>query len=407
MNETPRGDRLHIAIFGRRNAGKSSLINALTGQEAALVSPVPGTTADPVWKAMELIPFGPVVFIDTAGVDDQGELGGLRAERALAVLNRTDLALLAADAGESWSDWEEGLRAELVRRRIPHLVVWTKADLAVTTPSPIPGAPNITVSTVTGQGIEALKKAIMATAPTIRDEIPLLADLLAPGDLAVLVVPIDREAPRGRLILPQVQTLREILDLGATAVVARDTELAAVLSRLAGPPALVITDSQAFAAVARIVPPELPLTSFSILFARHKGDLAAYLEGAAAIDRLSDGDRILIAEACTHSVAQDDIARTKLPGWLRAYTGRELHFCHVQGGDFPANPAGYRLIVQCGGCMVNRREILARLEKARAAGVPCTNYGVAIAKVHGILARAVRPFGLGKEKDGRERQGRL
>ena len=392
MNETPRANRLHIALFGRRNVGKSSLINALTGQEAALVSSVPGTTTDPVWKAMELIPFGPVVFIDTAGLDDEGELGALRVQRSLAVLARTDLALLVADAGAVWSDWEERLRVELQRRKVPHLIVWTKADGLKAKPTPIPGAPNIAVSALTGQGIDALKEAIIKTAPPIQDEIPLAADLLTPGDLVVLVIPVDHEAPRGRLILPQVQTLREILDAGAAAIVVRDTELAMAISHLATRPALVITDSQAFATVARIVPPELPLTSFSILFARHKGDLSAYASGAEAIDRLADGDRILIAEACTHNAAQDDIARTKLPGWLRAYTGRELLFDHVQGNDFPADPTGYRLVIQCGGCMVNRREILARLERVRAAGVPCTNYGVAIAKLHGILPRALAPL---------------
>ncbi|MGQ9780077.1 MAG: [FeFe] hydrogenase H-cluster maturation GTPase HydF [Bacillota bacterium] len=390
MQETPRGMRMHIGLFGRRNAGKSSLINALTGQEAALVSPVPGTTTDPVWKAMELIPVGPVVFIDTAGLDDEGELGRMRVRRSHAVLGRTDLALLVVDATVGWTELEEAFAAELKRRQVRYLVVWNKADLA---PDTAP-AGAIPVSAADGRGIEELKAAIMAAAPAAGEEIPLIADLISPGSLVLLVVPLDREAPRGRLILPQVQTLRAILDAGGQALVTTDIGLPAAWEALAGPPALVVTDSQAFARVAGFVPPEVPLTSFSILFARYKGDLASFVHGAAAIDGLRDGDRVLIAEACTHHVVADDIARVKLPRWLGSYTGARLEFAYAQGNDFPTDLAPYRLVIQCGGCMVNRAEVLARIAAARAAGVPITNYGVAIAKLHGVLARALVPFGL-------------
>lgn len=395
MHETPRSNRLHIALFGRRNAGKSRLINALTGQEAAIVSPIPGTTTDPVWKAMELIPFGPVVFIDTAGLDDEGELGAIRIQRSLAVLARTDLALIVVDATIGWSALEAGILAELQRRGTARLVVWNKTDLDGRAVDEIPGTPSISVSAETGLGIDRLKETIIECAPRIWAEAPLVADLLSPGDLVVLVVPVDQEAPRGRLILPQAQTLREVLDAGALGIVTRDTELSEALAALNRRPRLVVTDSQAFGRVAEIVPRAVPLTSFSIVFARHKGDLAAYAKGAATIDHLADGDRILIAESCTHHIAGDDIARVKLPRWLRSYSGRALEFAYVQGHDFPADLAPYRLIVQCGGCMVNRREMLARLECAEAAGVPITNYGVAIAKVHGILPRALAPFHLG------------
>ncbi|NLG83812.1 MAG: [FeFe] hydrogenase H-cluster maturation GTPase HydF [Firmicutes bacterium] len=391
LQETPRGMRTHIGLFGRRNAGKSSLINALTGQDAALVSPFPGTTTDPVWKTMELLPFGPVVFIDTAGLDDEGELGRMRVRRTQGVLGRTDLALLVVDATVGWTPLEEDFAAELKRRQVKHLVVWNKADLA---PDKIP-AGALAVSAADGRGIEELKAAIMAAAPpSAWEEVPLIADLISPGGLVLLVVPLDREAPRGRLILPQVQTLRAILEAGGQAMVTTDTGLPAAWAALACPPALVITDSQAFARVAGFVPREVPLTSFSILFARYKGDLASFVHGAAAIDALKDGDRILIAEACTHHVITDDIARVKLPRWLGEYTGRKLAFSYAQGNDFPTDLSLYRLVIQCGGCMVNRAEVLARIARAQAAGVPITNYGVAIAKLHGILERALAPFKL-------------
>ena len=391
LQDAPRGARVHIGLFGRRNAGKSSLINALTGQEAALVSPVPGTTTDPVWKAMELIPFGPVVFIDTAGLDDEGELGEMRVRRSLSVLARTDLALLVVDAAAGWSKLEEDFLAELRRRGLRHLVVWNKADLAPGIAAPEGAIP---VSARDGRGIEELKTAIAAQAPSVWDEAPLVADLIGPGSLVVLVTPIDREAPRGRLILPQVQTLRAILDAGGQALVVTDAGLPAAWESLARRPALVVTDSQAFGRVAAFVPAEIPLTSFSILFARHKGDLEVFVRGAEAIDGLSEGDRILIAEACTHHVAGDDIARVKLPRWLAAHTGARLDYAYAQGNDFPADLSPYRLVIQCGGCMVNRAEIRARIASARAAGVPITNYGVAIAKLHGILERALAPFRL-------------
>ncbi|MGE5529338.1 MAG: [FeFe] hydrogenase H-cluster maturation GTPase HydF [Patescibacteria group bacterium] len=392
MHETPRGNRLHIAILGRTNAGKSSLINALTGQDAALVSPEPGTTTDPVYKAMELIPHGPAVFIDTAGLDDGSELGRARVQRTMAVLPRADLALLVVDATAGWSPWEDLILAEVRRLGTAAIVAWNKIDLAPALPAEAPGVQNVFVSCLLGRGIDALREAIGRCAAAALDERPLVADLLEPGQIVLLIVPVDAEAPRGRLILPQVQTIREILDAGALAAACRDTELPQALAALARPPRLAITDSQAFAAAAAAVPASVPLTSFSILFARHKGDLAAYAAGAAALDRLADGDRILVAEACTHHTAGDDIARVKLPRWLRAHTGRDLVFDYAAGHDFPADLAGYRLIIQCGGCMANRREIISRIARAQTAGVPITNYGVAIAKLHGILPRALAPL---------------
>lgn len=392
MNETPRSKRLHIALVGRRNAGKSSLLNILTGQEAALVSAVPGTTTDPVWKAMELIPFGPVVFIDTAGLDDEGDLGIMRIKRTLDVLDRSDMVLIVADPAGGWTDWEQLFLEGIRSRKLPAIVVWTKADAA---PGAVTGPANvrcIAVSAKDGRGIDELKEAIIQHAPPDWDEAPLIADLIAPNDPVILVVPIDREAPRGRLILAQVQTIREVLDSGAQALVTRDSELAAALGALSQPPKMVVTDSQVFGKVGELVPDSVPLTSFSILFARHKGDLETYVHGAKAIDTLSDGDRILIAESCTHHSVKDDIAQVKIPRWLKGYTGRDLQFEYAQGAGFPEDLSPYSLIIQCGGCMTNRRDILARIGRAHAAGVPVTNYGVAIAKMHGILDRAIEPL---------------
>lgn len=392
MNEAPRGKRLHIALLGRRNAGKSSLINALTGQEAALVSAVPGTTTDPVWKPMELIPFGPVVFIDTAGLDDEGELGALRVRRTLEILDSADLAVIVVDSGTGWTEWEGRLLAETQRRRVPVIVAWSKTDLASVPDHELPGIRCIGVSVADGRGVSELKEAIIQCAPQAWDEAPLILDLIAPGDRVILVIPVDREAPRGRLILAQVQTIREILDAGAQALVTRDSELRAALAALSRPPELVVTDSQVFRSVAECVPPEIPLTSFSILFARHKGDLRAYVHGAEAIDGLAEGDCVLIAESCTHHSVKDDIAREKLPRWIQNFTGRSLRFEYAQGAGFPPDLSPFQLIIQCGGCMTNRRDVLARLERARKAGIPVTNYGVAIAKMHGILPRTLAPF---------------
>ncbi|MFA4943884.1 MAG: [FeFe] hydrogenase H-cluster maturation GTPase HydF [Lentisphaeria bacterium] len=394
---TPRGMRLHIGIFGRRNVGKSSLLNALTGQQVAIVSAVAGTTTDPVEKAMELAPVGPVVFIDTAGIDDVGALGAQRIQATRKVLERTELALVIAAAGE-WTPFEERLLAELDAAEIPAFVVFNKGDLAQPEPALLarlaPCAAGIaTVSARTGAGVEALRWALKAVVPADLGAPPaIVADLLPPGGLAVLVVPIDKEAPKGRLILPQVQVLRDLLDADCLALVVKERELRAALERLARPPNLVVTDSQAFLKVAADTPPAVPMTSFSILFARLKGDLVAQARGAAAIDRLRPGDRILVAEACTHHAIGDDIGRVKIPRWLEQYVGGALQVEVKSGRDFPEDLSPYKLVIHCGACTWNRRQMLHRLRRCDRAGVPLTNYGVAIAHVLGICPRALAPF---------------
>ncbi|MBY6275039.1 [FeFe] hydrogenase H-cluster maturation GTPase HydF [Symbiobacterium thermophilum] len=396
---TPTGQRLHIAFFGRRNAGKSSLINALSRQAVSLVSPVPGTTTDPVRRPMELHPLGPVVLIDTAGIDDEGDLGRLRVERSFQVLDQTDLAVLAVPAGDEPGEAEERMVAELKRRGTPAVGAVTKADLdpagarrqAARLEERF-GFSFCACSCIGQPGVAELRQRIIAATPVAPTEVPLLADLVRPGDLIVLVVPLDSGAPKGRLILPQVQAIREVLDAGGIAVTVRDRELPDALKSLGRRPALVVTDSQVFGTVNRAVPPEIPITSFSILMARHKGDLAELVRGAQAIDRLRPGDRVLIAETCTHHQQKDDIGTVKIPRWLRERVGGELQFEWAHGGEMPEDLSPYRLIVHCGGCMVNRRLMLSRIRRAQAAGVPIVNYGVCIAHQNGILPRALTPF---------------
>ncbi len=396
-SRTPRGNRLHIALCGRRNVGKSALLNALTRQDVSIVSDVAGTTTDPVEKPMELAPIGPVVFIDTAGIDDRGALGGERVRKTRGVLDRADIAVVVAEAGV-WGPFESALLAELAERNTPRIVVFNKADLGAPAPAlraALADARTRVVETVAtqGAGLLDLREALVESIPAdFLDPPAIVADLVPPGELVVLVVPIDVQAPRGRLILPQVQTIRDLLDNDSYCLVVKERELRGALDRLRRPPALVVTDSQAFQRVAADTPPGVKLTSFSILFARHKGDLPELVRGAMAIDTLRTGACILICEACAHHPIGDDIGRVKIPHWLRQYVGGELEFVHYQGHDFPDQLAGYALVVHCGSCVHNRREMLSRILKCRRAGVPVTNYGLAIAYSLGIFRRALEPF---------------
>ena len=398
LNQTPRGERTHIAIFGRRNAGKSSLINALTGQEVAIVSPVKGTTTDPVRKAMELLPLGPILIIDTAGLDDEGALGALRVQRTREVLNQTDIAILVVEAEHGLGDCERDLAAQVRAKGLPLVVVFNKADLGAPAAAARQAVaeqlntPVHVVSSTTKDGIEDLKLALARIVPEDDGQRRLVGDLLQPNDVVVLVTPIDSAAPKGRLILPQQQVARDILEAGAIAVVARETELRAALAGLAKKPRLVITDSQAFTQVAAETPADVPLTSFSILFARYKGDLEELVRGAQAVEKLKDGDRVLIAEGCTHHRQKDDIGTVKIPRWLRERTGRNLVLEHTSGMKYPRDLREYALAVHCGACMLNRREMLWRIAQAREAGVPIVNYGVLIAYLKGILPRCLAPF---------------
>ena len=393
---TPKGMRLHVGIFGRRNVGKSSLLNAMVRQHVSLVSDVAGTTTDPVEKPMELLPLGPVLFIDTAGIDDEGALGELRVRRTTEVFDRTDLGVIVA-AGE-WGPFEEAILRKMQARQLPLVVAFNKSDVAPTAPAQLAalrerGLCTVETSALTGAGLLDLREALLSQAPPdYLDARAIVADLVGPGELAVLVVPIDKEAPKGRLILPQVQVLRDLLDHDAFALVVKERELRAALDGLRVPPRLVITDSQSFLKVAADTPSAVPLTSFSILFARLKGDLVAQVEGALAIEQLRPGDRVLIAEACAHHPIGEDIGRVKIPRWLTQYVGGRLDFQTVQGHDFPSDLSPYRLIVHCGSCTLNRREVLGRILRARAAGVPFTNYGLCIAYSLGIFARALAPF---------------
>lgn len=389
MNDTPSGERPHIAFFGMRNAGKSSLINAVTGQALSIVSAVKGTTTDPVSKAMELLPAGPVVMIDTPGLDDEGSLGAARVARARQVLQKADIAVLVVDATVGKSAEDLALLADIRERGVPYLVVYNKHDLAAAR-APEEGA--LMVSAATGENIALLKERIAALAAGGENNKRLVADLVAPLDLVVLVVPIDAAAPKGRLILPQQQTIRELLEAGALTVVVRERELAQTMARLHEQVKLVITDSQAFRLVSGIVPDEVPLTSFSILFARYKGELASLVRGAKALDSLRPGDRVLIAEGCTHHRQCGDIGTEKLPRWLRQHSGCELSFDFTSGRDFPADLSPYRLIIHCGGCMLNEREMQRRLRQAATEQVQMTNYGMAIAHTQGVLERSLRPF---------------
>lgn len=390
LNATPSGERVHIAFFGRRNAGKSSLVNAFTGQDLAIVSAVKGTTTDPVSKAMELLPLGPVQIIDTPGLDDEGELGTLRVQRTKLVLRKTDLAILVADATAPLGETEQALLDLCRARNIPWILVRSKADLLEAIPEA--GADTIYVSAKTGYHIHELKELAARLALGTENRRPLVSDLLQPGDTAVLVVPIDKAAPKGRLILPQQQVIRDALEAGAAALVCRETELAAALQGLNAPPKLVVTDSQVFGKVAQIVPESVPLTSFSILMARYKGDLALTVAGAAAVRNLKDGDRVLIAEGCTHHRQCEDIGTVKIPRWLAESTGRTLQYDFCSGVEFPENLTPYALVVHCGGCTLNPKEMAARQRLAVDQAVPITNYGVLIAAVHGILPRTLQPF---------------
>jgi len=387
MNQTPRGERLHIGIFGRRNAGKSSLLNAITGQDAAVVSPVKGTTTDPVYKAMELLPIGPVMFIDTPGIDDTGALGDLRIEKAKGILRKTDLALLAVDAREGLSNDDMELLRAFEEAGVKHMIVYNKSDLAKRE------APDgFSVSAATGEGVHALKEKITQICAEQDAPEPLVADLLRPGDVIVLVVPIDAAAPKGRLILPQQQVIRDALEAEAVPVVTQPQRLADTFAKLKAPPKLVVTDSQVFAQVATLTPGSVALTSFSILMARYRGMLEGAAESAKMIDRLKDGDKILIAEGCAHHRQCEDIGTVKIPRWIEQRTGAKPEYVFTSGGGFPADLSAFRLVIHCGGCMQPPREMRFRCRAAREAGVPMTNYGVAISYMQGILDRCVAPL---------------
>lgn len=389
MNQTPSGERIHIGFFGRRNAGKSSIVNAVTGQELAVVSEVKGTTTDPVSKTMELLPLGPVMIIDTPGLDDEGQLGELRVRKTKQVLNKTDLAVVVIDAVQGQTAWETELICLLEEKQIPYLLVYNKSDLLEKIP--VAGTHEIYVSALKKEGIEELKTEI-AKLQKKETERPLIKDHLKKGDLVVLVVPIDSAAPKGRLILPQQQTIREILDAGAIAAVTKEDQLKETLDSLGKAPAMVITDSQVFGNVAKIVPEQMLLTSFSILMARHKGLLESAAPGAVAIERLKDQDRVLIAEGCTHHRQCGDIGTEKIPRWIREFTGKELLFETCSGTEFPEDLSPYAMVVHCGGCMLNPREMNYRVKCAEDQNVPITNYGTLIAYVHGILRRSLEVF---------------
>ena len=404
MNETPRGNRLHIALFGRRNAGKSSLINALTNQSLAIVSPVAGTTTDPVYKSMEILPIGPVVVIDTAGLDDVGELGQLRVAKSLEVLRKSDLVLLVVDAAIGIGEPEKTLAEKCLAQQIPFILVFNKTDLQEVPPETLDAAKNelhaaaaVAVSAQERRGVGELKIAMVRHAPARWDTQTIVGDLLQPGDIAVLVVPIDLAAPAGRLILPQVQMIRDILDHDAMAYTVKERELKECIASLHRKPKIVITDSQVFLKADADTPPDVLLTSFSILFARYKGDLETMVRGAKAIDHLKPGDKVLISESCTHHRVEDDIGTVKIPRWLRQHVGGELIVDHSSGLTFPQNLSEYKLVLHCGACMTNRREMLARILQVQQAGVPIVNYGVAIAALMGILHRALSPFPLLQE----------
>ena len=391
LNHTPSSERIHIGIFGKRNAGKSSIINAITGQNLAIVSDVKGTTTDPVLKTMELLPLGPVVVIDTPGLDDEGELGELRTQKAYQMLNKTDVALVIID-GQIGIDMEDIKIIEAIeKKKIPYIMVYNKADLEGRNIVGN-GTDCIWVSATTGRNIEELKRMIVNAVPKEDVGKRLVSDLIEPFDFVVLVVPIDSSAPKGRLILPQQQTIRDILQAGAVSIVVKDTELSETLDKLQVKPSLVITDSQVFEKVAGVVPEDVPLTSFSILMARHKGDLNTVVRGAYALKDLQDGDTILISEGCTHHRQCEDIGTVKLPKWIREYTGKELQFEFTSGTEFPDDLLKYKLIIHCGGCMLNEREMKYRLKCAGVAGVPITNYGIAIAHMKGILKRSLEVF---------------
>ena len=399
MNQTPASERVHISFFGKRNAGKSSVINAVTGQDLAIVSSVRGTTTDPVYKTMELLPLGPVMIIDTPGIDDEGELGALRVRKSYQVLNKTDIAILVVDSTTGKGEEELALIHRFHKKGIPYLVVYNKIDLLSgeeikdLAMSVRPG--EVLVSAADGMNIQELKEKIATLKPEDTHKYPLIQDLIEPLDLVILVVPIDKAAPKGRLILPQQQTIRDILERGALSLVVRDTELKSTLDHFLAQgvcPKLVVTDSQAFARVSKDVPEDIILTSFSILFSRYKGELETQLEGVAALSSIQDDDRILIAEGCTHHRQCGDIGTCKIPNWIRNYTGKKPVFEFTSGTEFPDDVSSYKMVVHCGGCMLNEREMKYRIACCHDQGVPITNYGLLIAQVTGILKRSLGPF---------------
>lgn len=394
MNSTPKGERLHIALFGRRNAGKSSLINAITGQDLAIVSEIKGTTTDPVYKAMEILPLGPVMLVDTPGLDDEGTLGGERIRKAKSVLNKTDIALIVADGAQAAIDFtfEQTILDLTRKKKIPSILVLNKQDEWAERETEISSLGDICVSSRTGYHIHELKEMISRKIPADDQTGKIVGDLLQTGDFVVLVVPIDSAAPKGRLILPQQQVIRDVLEAGATAIVCRDTELADTLTRLGQTPRLVITDSQAFSQVSKDTPEEIPLTSFSILFSRYKGDLEEQIRGVRALENLKDGDTLLMAEGCTHHRQCDDIGTVKLPRWIREYTGKDLIFETSSGGGFPENLSKYALVVHCGGCTLSQKEMAFRIAEAKDQKVPIVNYGTLIAGLKGVLKRSIQPF---------------
>jgi len=391
LNDTPVANRIHIGIFGKRNAGKSSLINAMTGQSLAIVSDVAGTTTDPVLKTMELLPLGPVVIIDTPGLDDVGDLGLMRVQKAYQILNKTDIALVVIDGTVGMTAEDEKIIERIRAKKIPYVIVKNKADQMERVEEAEENS--ISVSAVTGQNIWELKEMLGRLSPK-EETREIVRNILQPGDFVVLVVPIDSAAPKGRLFLPQQQTIRDILEGGASAIVTRDTELADTLKNLGKNPRLVITDSQIFPTVSEIVPEDVELTSFSILMARYKGDLEVNVKGARALDALKDGDKILISEGCTHHRQCEDIGTVKLPRWIREYTGKELEFHFTGGTEFPDDLSQFALVVHCGGCMLNEREMKYRLNCAADQQIPMTNYGICIAYLNGILERSIRPLGI-------------
>lgn len=390
LNETSRGERLHIGFFGMRNAGKSSVVNAFTSQEISLVSDYKGTTTDPVTKAMELLPLGPVMIIDTPGIDDEGDLGKMRVAKAKKVLSTCDIGVLVVDAEEGFRAWDLELLEYMKKREIPHVTVYNKSDLLAEIPAETADA--IYVSAKDGLNINRLREKVGELSGKEENERKLVSDLLEAGDHVVLVVPIDKAAPKGRLILPQQQTIRDILDSGCTCTVCRDTELESTLSMLENKVKMVICDSQVFKKVSEIVPENILLTSFSILFARYKGDLMGAVKGAAALTKIKDGDKILISEGCTHHRQCGDIGSVKLPQWIRANTGKEPVFEFTSGNTFPDDLSAYALVIHCGGCMLTEREMRSRNRLAADEEVPMTNYGTAIAALHGILKRSLSPF---------------
>jgi [FeFe] hydrogenase H-cluster maturation GTPase HydF len=399
LNQTPRGVRVHIVFFGKSNAGKSSLINAVTGQQAAIVSDVRGTTTDPVYKSMEILPIGACELIDTAGLNDSGELGELRMQKTLAVLSKTDIAIYVADAMMEIDEIDEQIIKKIKTKKIPLIIALNKIDIANISSQTLEnkfGVKVISVSATSMQGIEKLKLAVAECVPSSEDKFKIVGDLVDTGDIVVLVTPIDKAAPKGRLILPQQQVIRDILESDAIGLITKEHELRQTLDMLKKKPKLVITDSQVFLKVAADTPRDIMLTSFSILFARYKGDLIELVKGAAAINKLRDGDKILVAEACTHHQQSDDIGRVKIPRWLRQATGKTLDFEYSTGGTYGGDITKYSLIIHCGACMINRTEMMNRIGTAKENGIPIINYGILIAYVQGILDRVLEPFPLAK-----------